>query len=129
MEIIFANFYSYWSSTANKLKTMFLVPMNYIAYESCWIVFLFMLEKYIKPEERLPWKQFLRASENNWHLQIWCFPYLGSTEMYNFCDFEKPLLRQSIVQTSLFTYVFVLFTNLGHFVIIEEGISFLLDHG
>ena len=83
----------------------------------------------LKPEERLLWKQILRASENGWYLQRKCSPYLGSTEMSNLCDFGKLFYDKALPKLPYLPNVFTFFINVDHFVIIEKGISFLFDAG
>ena len=92
---------------------------NYFAY--CLVVFL-------KLEERLLWKQILRASVK-WILSpekvfsLFRF-YRNAYAISKDCYYDKALPKHPYLPN-----VFVLFIDLGHFVIIEKGISLLLDAG
>ena len=82
---------------------------------------------FLKPEERLLWKQILRASGNDWCLQRKCSPYLGSTEMSNYAISENCSYDKALPKLPYLPNVFVFFINVDHFVITEKGISFLFD--
>ena len=92
--------------------------------------FAYCLVGVLKPEERLLWKKILRAS-GKWIVSteesvllilalLKCLIYAIPKN----CSYNKALHKQPYLPN-----MFVLFIDLGHFVVIEKGISILLDAG